>query len=272
MIRKFLYLACLLLIMQMAACAAGQDQNQGNAVQQATTTANTRGQEVMVSSHNTTARATVTALPAGTSTAQSTPAPSSQATGPAPSASPSSSTPPQAPATSPAMSAAPTAPPAPAAPTAPPTNSGGGTGNTSAPTGQEDQLSQQLFTLINQERASQNLGPYVVDTTLAGGAQRHNLKMAQCGLSHACPGEAQPCQRVIDEGIQYMTCGENVGYSSPYPDAWGGVQRIEQAMFNEQPPEDGHRRNLLNTSFHRVGIGIYIDTKGLVWVTEDFTN
>jgi uncharacterized protein YkwD len=70
-----------------------------------------------------------------------------------------------------------------------------------------------------------------------------------------------------------MACGENAGYTSPTPDQWSAVKtNIEQGMLGEQPPNDGHRRNLLSTSYHRIGIGVYIDTKGLIWVTEDFTN
>ncbi|GHO96342.1 hypothetical protein KSF_063900 [Reticulibacter mediterranei] len=70
-----------------------------------------------------------------------------------------------------------------------------------------------------------------------------------------------------------MACGENAGFTSPTPDQWGAVKaNIEQGMLGEQPPDDGHRRNLLSTSYHRIGIGVYIDVKGLIWVTEDFTN
>jgi len=51
-----------------------------------------------------------------------------------------------------------------------------------------------------------------------------------------------------------------------------GSADIEQGMLKGQPPNDGHRKNLLSPAFHQVGIGIVIDAKGLVWVTEDFTN
>ena len=138
-------------------------------------------------------------------------------------------------------------------------------------TATESQLSQQLFALINQDRATQSLYAYMLNTTLSNGARLHSWAMAHCGLNHACPNEPQPCQRVLNEGFQYMACGENVGYTSPYPTAWGGVQSIEQNMLNEPPPA-GHRFNLLNTSYHKIGIGIYIDTKGLIWITEDFVN
>ncbi len=70
-----------------------------------------------------------------------------------------------------------------------------------------------------------------------------------------------------------MTCGENIGYTSPYPDAWTAIkQNIEGGMLAEKPPEDGHRQNLLNTSFHQIGVAVLIDAKGLAWVTEDFTD
>lgn len=139
-------------------------------------------------------------------------------------------------------------------------------------TSQERQLGQQLFALINQDRANQGLFAYTLNGTLSSGAYEHSQRMAGCGMSHQCPGEPDPCQRVTNEGIAWTTCGENVGYTSPNPTSWAGVQKIEQYMLAEQPPDDGHRRNLLSTSFHRIGIGIFIDANSTVWITEDFTN
>ncbi|WP_376795022.1 CAP domain-containing protein [Thermogemmatispora sp.] len=156
-----------------------------------------------------------------------------------------------------------------------PTLAPGGSGPYGAPpaeTSQESQLRQQLLALINRDRASQGLPAYTLDGTLSAGARLHSWNMAHCGLSHACPGEAAPCDRVSAEGITWSVCGENVGYASASPDAWSGVQLIESSMLNEQPPNDGHRRNLLSSAFHRIGIGIYLDSRGYVWVTEDFTN
>ncbi len=138
----------------------------------------------------------------------------------------------------------------------------------------ETQLVQQLFKQINSDRAARGLSAYVWDDKIAPISHQHSVTMGQsCGLSHQCPGESDPCQRLSTAGIQWTACGENEGYTSPYPDAWSAVKtNIEQGMLNEQPPNDGHRRNLLSTSFHHVGIGIYIDSNGTIWVTEDFTN
>jgi uncharacterized protein YkwD len=146
-------------------------------------------------------------------------------------------------------------------------------GHSSPPaTSVSGQLAQQLFALINRDRAAQGVYLYVLSSTLSAGARAHSVKMSGCGLSHQCPGEPSPCQRLTNEGISWTICGENVGYTSPYPTAWGGVQRIEQAMLAEQPPNDGHRLNLLSASFHRIGVGVSIDVRGYVWITEDFAN
>ncbi len=160
-------------------------------------------------------------------------------------------------------------------PTPTKTTGGGGTtgnGGTTSPTAQ---LEQKLFAQINADRAAQGLPAYTLNTTLSNGARQHSVAMTQpgCGLSHQCPGEPNLAQRITNEGIQWMTCGENAGYTSPYPDAWTAVQQnIEGGMLKEQPPNDGHRKNLLSTAFHQIGIGIVIDSQGIVWVTEDFTN
>ncbi len=159
-----------------------------------------------------------------------------------------------------------------ARPTPHPTASGQNGGSSLSLTGLEKQLQQQLLTLINQDRKSQGLYVYALNSIMSGGALLHSKRMSVCGMSHQCPGEADPCQRVSNEGISWTSCGENVGYTSPNPTDWTGVKKIEQAMLAEQPPDDGHRLNLLNTSYHRVGIGIYLDTRGLVWITEDFAS
>ena len=43
-------------------------------------------------------------------------------------------------------------------------------------------------------------------------------------------------------------------------------------MLNEQPPDDGHRLNILSSSFTFAGIAVTIDSSGTVWMTQDFAN
>jgi uncharacterized protein YkwD len=95
-----------------------------------------------------------------------------------------------------------------------------------------------------------------------------------CGLWHQCPNEPDPCQRFKNEGITLPACAENIDYSyiSTYGDAWTAIKtHTEQGMLAEQPPNDGHRRNLLSTSLIEIGISVIIDAQGRAWVTEDMT-
>jgi uncharacterized protein YkwD len=149
-------------------------------------------------------------------------------------------------------------------------------GNGGEGTNVEIQLAQLLFGQINSDRAAQGLPPYAWNAILASGAYQHNIVMTTtgCGLLHQCPNEPTPCQRFQAEGITLPACAENIDYSyiSSYPDAWTAIKvHTEQGMPAEQPPNDGHRKNLLSTSLIQIGISVLIDSQGRAWVTEDMT-
>jgi hypothetical protein len=46
---------------------------------------------------------------------------------------------------------------------------------------------------------------------------------------------------------------------------------LTQDMLNEQPPDDGHRLNILSSSFRYVRISVLRDASGTVWMTQDFS-
>ena len=159
----------------------------------------------------------------------------------------------------------------------PPTNIPG-TGIGAAPygtpagmTNEERTLSQQLFTLINNDRAARGLYPFVWNPTLAGGARLHSWNMYHCGFSHTCPDGRTQCQRIEDEGFTGLECAEAIGYAGPYPTPYDGMHNIQESMVNE-PPTGWHRIHLLSTTLHKVGVGIYVDPGGFIWFTEDFVS
>lgn len=141
-----------------------------------------------------------------------------------------------------------------------------------AQTAQEQQLVQQLFALINQDRANADLPPLAWSQILAGTAYQHSILMVNgCGIAHQCAGEAAPCQRIANAGINDPACGENIGNGAATPTLWAGVQQIDVAMLNEPAPAF-HRRNILSSTHHHVGIGIRISATNQTWITEDFTD
>src|SRR5438067_3296203 len=130
--------------------------------------------------------------------------------------------------------ATPTLTPLPTKPTVPPSvppTQIVGTGRGPAPYGQppamtaeEIQLTQQLFALINHDRAVRGLYPFIWNNTLAGGARLHSWNMMHCGFSHTCPDGLDQCARIASEGFAGFTdCGENIGLAGPYPTPYGGM-------------------------------------------------
>ncbi len=168
----------------------------------------------------------------------------------------------------------PTTPPQPNAPTNIP-NTGTGAapyGPPPAMTAEEVQLTQQLFTLINSDRAIRGLYAFSWNATLAGGARLHSWNMFHCGFSHTCPDGRSQCQRIADEGFAgYSDCGECIGWAGPYPTAYDGMHSVQESMINE-PPTGWHRIHLTSTTLNRVGVGIYVDSTGYIWFTEDLVS
>jgi uncharacterized protein YkwD len=154
-----------------------------------------------------------------------------------------------------------------------------GSGSGSAPWGpppplsaEEIQLTQQLFALINHDRAVRGLYPFIWNNTLAGGARLHSWNMIHCGFSHTCPDGLDQCTRIANEGFAGFTdCGENIAEAGPYPTAWGGVYNVQESMINE-PPSGWHRIHLTSTTLHSIGVGVMVDARGWIWFTEDMVS
>lgn len=139
-------------------------------------------------------------------------------------------------------------------------------------TSEAQQLTQQLFQLVNSDRAACGLPPFTWDDTLASGALLHSWNMINCGFSHTCPDGSQPCQRIANEGFAGLSdCGENIGEAGPYPNAWAGTYKIQESMAQE-PLGGWHRIHLFSTTLHRMGIGVVIASNGFIWFTEDMVS
>ncbi len=130
---------------------------------------------------------------------------------------------------------------------------------------------------MNKARAAQGLPAYTLSSGLDASAAAHDRTMAGgCGLSHVCPGEAAVGQRESAQGVHWTACGENIGEgggvaASASAEAAMAVY-LTQQMLAEQPPNDGHRRNILSSSFTHIGIAVVRDGSGTVWMTQDFSD
>ena len=146
-----------------------------------------------------------------------------------------------------------------------------------APAGQGGTAAAQVLALINQARSAAGLPALTITAGLETSSSQHNLLMAGgCGLSHQCPGEPPIGERETDAGVDWTAAGENIGEGGPVADTDAAIAQmavgLTQSMLNEQPPDDGHRLNILSSSFTHIGVAVYRDSSGTVWLTQDFSN
>jgi uncharacterized protein YkwD len=134
-----------------------------------------------------------------------------------------------------------------------------------------------VLALINRARAGAGLPALTVTSGLQASSSQHNLTMAGgCGLSHQCPGEPAIGDRETAAGVHWTAAGENIGEGGPVDNTGSAIAQmavgLTQSMLDEKPPDDGHRMNILSTSFTHAGIAVHRDGAGTVWMTQDFSN
>jgi uncharacterized protein YkwD len=144
-------------------------------------------------------------------------------------------------------------------------------------TGQQGTPADQVLALINQARSQAGRPALTFSAGLDQSASAHNLRMAGgCGLSHQCSGEPPIGTRETEAGVHWTSAGENIGEEGPVTDTTSAIAAaavgLTQAMLNEKPPDDGHRLNILSGAFTHIGIAVYRDSSGTVWLTQDFSN
>jgi uncharacterized protein YkwD len=145
------------------------------------------------------------------------------------------------------------------------------------PAAQGGTAAAQVLALINQARSAAGLPALTITSGLESSSSAHNLRMAGgCGLSHQCPGEPPIGDRETAAGVDWTDAGENIGEGGPVADTPAAIAQmavgLTQSMLSERPPDDGHRLNILSSTFTHIGIAVYRDSSGTVWLTQDFSN
>jgi len=128
--------------------------------------------------------------------------------------------------------------------------------NTSASSQQREMLG-----YINTARAEAKLAPLKLDAELNQCAYMKSKDMAVGGyFSHYSPTYGSPFEMMTAMGIGYGTAGENIAKNF-------SVKGAFDAFMNS----DGHRANILNGDFGKVGLGFDRDSNYL-FVTQIFTD
>jgi uncharacterized protein YkwD len=105
---------------------------------------------------------------------------------------------------------------------------------------------EEMLSLVNAERVQAGLVPLTMDAPLRDLARTHAADMFQHGyFSHTGLDGRSPFDRMHDLGIRYGTAGENLALAISTAAAHDGLMH-----------SPGHRANILNGNFRRVGIGV----------------
>ncbi|MBU5439262.1 hypothetical protein KQI42_14660 [Tissierella sp. MSJ-40] len=138
--------------------------------------------------------------------------------------------------------------------------------DTETPTSDAGSLSaveMEVVRLVNIEREKAGLAPFTASSELSKVARVKSEDMAKNNyFSHTSPTYGDPFAMMKSFGIKYNTAGENIakGYSSA------------QSVVNGWMNSPGHRANILNPRFNKIGVGLYKTSNGTAYWTQMFTN
>ena len=105
---------------------------------------------------------------------------------------------------------------------------------------------QELFALLNAERATRGLAPLEWDPRLLPVARQHAQEMfALKYFGHQSPVTGSPFDRLATAKIAYTRAGENLAYAHSVTVAHRGLMESQ-----------GHRENILRPEFTRIAIGV----------------
>lgn len=118
----------------------------------------------------------------------------------------------------------------------------------------------QVIDLVNEERAKAGLSAVVLDKSIASAALVR-AKETEISFSHTRPNGSSYSTALTEAGVTYRGSGENI--------AWG--QKTPADVMNGWMNSEGHKANILNSNFTKIGVGYYQNSNGTNYWTQLFT-
>ena len=123
-------------------------------------------------------------------------------------------------------------------------------------------LEAKMLEMVNKERSKHGLNSLKADPELTEVARAHSRDMfARSYFSHYTPDGKDPFDRMRAAGVNFLTAGENLALAKTLNIAHTGLMN-----------SPGHRANILNKSFGRVGIGIIDGGIYGLMISQEFRN
>ncbi len=123
-------------------------------------------------------------------------------------------------------------------------------------------LEAEMLELVNEERLANGLKPLVADTALRTVARQHSADMFNRSyFSHHSPEGHDAFYRIRQANIPFRAAGENLALAPSLTIAHDGLMN-----------SPGHRANILQRRFGRVGIGVMEGGSRRLMITQNFRN
>lgn len=119
---------------------------------------------------------------------------------------------------------------------------------------------EQILNLVNKERAKAGLHALKLDTEVSAAASVR-AKEIQTSFSHTRPDGRKFSSVLTDNGIRFTGAGENIAWGQTSP------EQVMEAWMNS----DGHRANILNAKFTKLGVGHLKNASGRNYWVQLFT-
>lgn len=121
-----------------------------------------------------------------------------------------------------------------------------------SPTPNQMDFVNRVISRTNMYRQQHGCPALTFNQLLTNAAQGHAVDMATHDfVGHTGSDGSSPWDRMERAGYQWSAAAENAaaGYSSP--------ESVVDGWYNEVPPNDGHRLNMLNCGLQDIGVGYY---------------
>ena len=112
----------------------------------------------------------------------------------------------------------------------------------------------------NKPEAKAGLNAVTLDQNIASAALVR-AKEIETSFSHTRPNGSKFSTALTEQGVTFKGAGENIAWGQKSPEA------VMQAWMNSE----GHRANILNKNFTKIGVGYYQNAAGRNFWTQLFT-
>ncbi|HBG0934267.1 TPA: sporulation protein [Clostridioides difficile] len=119
----------------------------------------------------------------------------------------------------------------------------------------------EVVDLVNVERAKAGLNPLTLDSSISNVATKKSQDMIDNNyFSHNSPTYGSPFDMLKKFGVSYKTAGENIAMGQKTP------KEVVSAWMNSE----GHRKNIMNPNFSKIGVGVAQKSGGSIYWTQIF--